>query len=389
MKIIAVMMYSGVGSNSYERDMIVRCLESLQGFVDGIVMLDTGGTDEILEIAMDYSVSLYHTNWTGNFSKHRNEALDYALAEYPDDDLWWFIVDPDESLIEPEIGCAAMKRRFASVPQKATALAVTIHEIDENGEKTTGWRGMRLFRKSTNLRYKNIIHNKPVIDGYAAMTNIEMNHYGYSHDKTKLRQKWVRSNEALKKQIAEDPYDHRTCYYLCHNSASLRRYEEAIFWGIRCMLYFPYPDDPSTLNFYGSLYYAIGISYARLEDGNESWRWIQHGLRLFPDDIDLNFAMAMIAARAVREDLFFPHAHKYLELLEKYKTRERYDTFEGLMPKEDNLERNVHHINSQSEADVRNWIENWNEFEEKNTGEPIWIPAQQDATASGIADKIN
>jgi tetratricopeptide (TPR) repeat protein len=364
-KIVAVMLYSGVDSNSYEEEMIVRCLESLQGFVDGIVMVDTGGTEKIIEVAADYAVKLFHSPWTNDFSFHRNEALDYALAEYPDEDLWWFTVDPDEELIEPDIGYKVMRERIAKLPEEAAALAVTIHEINMKGDRTTGWRGLRFFRKSTNLRYRNIVHNKPIIDGNAAMTNIEMHHYGYSHNKNKLREKWARTNVALKMQIAEDPYDHRTCYYLSQNSASLRRYEEAIFWGIRCMQYFPYPDDPSTLNFYGSIYYVLGMAYARIGDGNEAWRWLQHGLKLFPEDLDLNFAMALIAARAVRKDLFTPHAEKYLQLLENHRKPDKLKTFMGLMPKEDNLERNVHHIGSQSEADVRRWIEHWDELEEE------------------------
>lgn len=363
MKIVAVMMYSGVGANAYEKDMIVRCLESLQGFVDGIVMLDTGGTDEIVQIACDYSVYLYHTYWTGDFSKHRNEALDYAMAQYPDDDLWWFIVDPDESLIEPEIGYSAMKERIFKIPQEATALAVVLHEINELGEKTTGWRGMRLFRKSSNLRYKNIVHNKPVIDGHAAMTKIEMNHYGYSHNKGKLQDKWLRTNYGLKQQINEDPYDHRTCYYLSQNSASLKRYEEALFWGIRCMLYFPYPEEPGKLNFYGAMYYVIGMSFARLGEGTEAWRWLQHGLNLFPDDLDLNFAMALVGAQSARKDLFLPHAKKYLALLERYRKPSQLNTFEALIHKEDELERNVHHIGSKSENDIRTWMKNWDQME--------------------------
>ncbi len=365
MKIVAVMLYSGVGANSYERDMIVRCLESIQGFVDGIVMVDTGGTAEIIKVAADYAVSLYHSPWTSHFAKHRNEALEYAMAEYPEEDVMWFIIDPDESLVEPEVGFEEAKKRLAKTSPLATALAVLVHEVNPESERTASWRGIRFFKKAANLKYKNIIHNKPVIDGNAAMTNVELNHYGYSYQEDKKQEKWIRTNKNLKESIGEDSRDHRTCYYLCQNSASLRRYEEAIFWGIRAIQYFPYPDDPTKLNFYGGVYYTLGMSYARIGNAEESYRWLNHGLSLFPDDLDLNFAMALIGVRALRKDLFMPHAEKYLQVLDGCKNPEQPKTFASTVAPEDYLERNIHHITSESEMDIRHWIEHWDELEEQ------------------------
>lgn len=364
MKIVAVMLYSGVGSNSYEKDMIVRCLESMNGFVDGIVMVDTGGSDEIVELIKGHKVQLYHSPWTGDFSAHRNEALDYAIENYPKNDPFWMIIDPDESLVEGEVGFKEMRKRLDMLPPEVAAMAVTVHEMNKDGEKTSSWRGMRFFRKSAKLRYKNIIHNRPTMDGQAAMTNIEFYHYGYSHNKEKLRQKWLRTRELLKADIEKDPDSFRTCYYLCQNSLSLRRYEEGIFWGIRCFLNFPYPDEPDKLQYYGALYYAIGMGYGRIGNAEEAWKWLNHGLEQFPDDLDLNFAMALIAAKCVEKDLFFLHAEKYLELLEEYREPEKLDKLIHLISMEDTLERNVHHISERSESDIRDWMENWQEIEE-------------------------
>ena len=144
MKMVAVMLYSGVNSNSYEEGMIVRCLESMQGFVDGIVMVDTGGTEKIIEVAADYAVKLYHSPWTGDFSFHRNEALDYAIADYGQDDVMWLIIDPDESLVAPEVGFKKMRKRIGQLPPEIAGLAVAVHEVNKSGERTGSWRGMRI-----------------------------------------------------------------------------------------------------------------------------------------------------------------------------------------------------------------------------------------------------
>jgi len=364
-KIIAVMLYSGVGSNSYENTMMVRCLDSLQGFIDGCIVLDTGGTEFIKDLQKKYKFHLYHSPWTGHFAKHRNEALEYAKAEYPEEDLMWLIIDPDESLVEPEVGFEEAKNRLAKTSSLATGLAVLVHEVNPDGERTASWRGIRFFKKASNLRYKNIIHNKPVIDGNAAMTNVEINHYGYSYQEDKKQEKWERTNKNLKELIGEDSRDHRTCYYLSQNSASLRRYEEAIFWGIRAIQYFPYPDDPTKLNFYGGIYYTLGMTYARIGNAEESYRWLHHGLSLFPDDLDLNFAMALVGIRALRKDLFMPHAEKYLELLDDCRKPAQPKTFASAINQEDYLERNIHHITEEAEREIRHCMEHWDELEEE------------------------
>jgi tetratricopeptide (TPR) repeat protein len=325
---------------------------------------------------MDYAVSLYHSPWTGDFSFHRNEALAYAIADYDQDDVMWLIIDPDESLVAPEVGFKEMRKRLTKLPDEVAALAVAVNEVNNADERTGSWRGIRFFRKSANLRYKNIIHNRPSIDGQAAMSNIELNHYGYSHNKDKLREKWLRTNESLKADIKEDPDSFRTCFYLCKNSLSLRRYEEGIFWGIRCLIKFPYPDDPDELQFYGSLYYAIGMAYARIQNAEEGWRWLDHGLKQFPDDIDLNFAMTTVAVKCVERDIFFKHAEKYLELLEEYRNPEKFDVFAKSVDPADLIERNVHHITNECEANVRGWMQNWQDIEELAEQDP-WGDLQE------------
>ena len=131
------------------------------------------------------------------------------------------------------------------------------------------------------------------------------------------------------------------------------------------MKYFPYPDDPSQLNFYGGIYYTIGMVYARLNIGRESHRWLSHGLSLFPDDLDLNFAMALIGVKAIRKDIFMPHAEKYLEQLEICRNPIKPKKFIAGISQDDYLERNIHHITEKSEMDIRHWIENWDELEEE------------------------
>ena len=75
-----------------EEDRILPCLESLKGFADEIILLDSGSTDNTVEIARRYTDKVWMTeDWPGDgFQKQR--ALDKATCD------WCLIIDADEWL---------------------------------------------------------------------------------------------------------------------------------------------------------------------------------------------------------------------------------------------------------------------------------------------------
>lgn len=76
-----------------EEQQLGRCLKSAISFVDEIIIVDTGSTDQTCEIATSYGARIYHHPWEGNFSKHRNQSLEYARGR------WIFQLDADEELV--------------------------------------------------------------------------------------------------------------------------------------------------------------------------------------------------------------------------------------------------------------------------------------------------
>ena len=65
-----------------EERILARCLDSLQGLVDEIIIVDTGSADETKRIAAGYTEQVYDFVWTGNFSEARNFAFSKAKMEY-------------------------------------------------------------------------------------------------------------------------------------------------------------------------------------------------------------------------------------------------------------------------------------------------------------------
>lgn len=75
---------------------LAACLETVKGWVNEIVILDSGSTDETLQIAERFDAKVYiNTDWQG-FGKQRQLAQQYVTSDYV---LW---LDADER-VTPEL----------------------------------------------------------------------------------------------------------------------------------------------------------------------------------------------------------------------------------------------------------------------------------------------
>lgn len=71
---------------------LARCLDSVRGVADEIVIADTGSTDRSIEIARAYQARVFSIPWEKDFAKARNLSLGQVTAD------WVLMLDADEVL---------------------------------------------------------------------------------------------------------------------------------------------------------------------------------------------------------------------------------------------------------------------------------------------------
>jgi len=79
-----------------EEDFLSQCLQSAEGVVDEIVIVDTGSSDATHEIACRHKARIVHHQWKEDFSDARNVSLAHATSE------WILFLDADEVLEQKE-----------------------------------------------------------------------------------------------------------------------------------------------------------------------------------------------------------------------------------------------------------------------------------------------
>lgn len=65
-----------------EEGVLSRCLDSLEGLYEELIIVDTGSTDRTKEIARRYTDKVYDFEWIGDFSAARNYAFSKAACDY-------------------------------------------------------------------------------------------------------------------------------------------------------------------------------------------------------------------------------------------------------------------------------------------------------------------
>ena len=134
-----------------EEEVLARCLESVRGLFDEIVVVDTGSTDATKEIAGNYTDKVYDFRWIDHFAAARNFSFSKGTCEY----LMW--LDADDVIL-PEDAKAFQKLKDEWDPAVDTAMFKYNIAFDEQGKPTFTYYRERLLRNGPRAKWEGAVH---------------------------------------------------------------------------------------------------------------------------------------------------------------------------------------------------------------------------------------
>jgi tetratricopeptide (TPR) repeat protein len=188
-----------------EEQHLARCLESIKGLVDEIIVVDTGSTDATVAIAERFGAKLGYFEWCQDFSAARNASLALATGN------WILWIDADEE-ITPE---SAKSFRQASIrPQFGGYNIEIVNFVDDRDSGNTFVHcPIRLFRNLPGIEFVGSVHEQvvPSIDQlglpWARLDNAQILHSGYRPSEVEAKGKQERTVTMIEAALEQNPED--------------------------------------------------------------------------------------------------------------------------------------------------------------------------------------
>ena len=134
-----------------EEAVLARCLDSVRGIVDEIIICDTGSTDRTREIALEYTDRVFDFAWIDDFSAARNFSFSKATMDYI---LW---LDADD-VIEPSDRQTLVRLKETLAPPIDLVMMPYHVAFDADGHPTVTYERERLLRREKGYRWESPIH---------------------------------------------------------------------------------------------------------------------------------------------------------------------------------------------------------------------------------------
>ena len=197
-----------------EEDVLARCLESVRGFADEVVVLDTGSTDGTREAARACGARVEEMPWPGDFAAARNRSFSYGTGDY----LFW--LDADDVLL-PEARAVLLAWKAAGF-YGADAVFLPYHTgLDANGAPALVYCRERLFRREKGFFWEGAVHEAVAVSGVIRHCPAAVTHQ-------KARPGDPERNLRILERVAgQRPLSARELYYYGRELYALGRFPQA------------------------------------------------------------------------------------------------------------------------------------------------------------------
>ena len=291
-----------------EEKNLPRCLESVCGLVDEMVVLDTGSEDNTISIAQSFGAKVYQIPWPGNFSAARNESVKKACGD------WILYLDADE-VLDP-CGYPDCIRKAASDPE-VTAWSIPIRCLKWESDSYSVTVNIRLFRNLPELRFENEVHERiePAlyrIGAKIATAPFFIDHFGYRLPPEEMKEKLERNLLLSQKHLERDPDDPYCLYYVGTTLLSLEK-------TVECRQYFQRTLASKDLPLFLEAMTRNLLAFVELREGrpDEALFLAQGSIDLVPRQNTAYMVSAMALFRKAEFGAAFPllaRSHEFLHL---------------------------------------------------------------------------
>lgn len=199
-----------------EENVLRRCLQSVAGVVDEIVIVDTGSKDRTAQIAAEFTDKIYSFAWRDDFSAARNFAFSKGSGDY----LMW--LDADDVL--PAQDAEKLLSFKAELDQTPCDVGMMPYDtaFDNNGSPVFSYYRERLLRNVPQAHWEGRVHE--VIPPFGKIRHADI-HIRHQKKKQGLSDRNLRIYEAI---LAEgETLDPRGEFYYARELLSHGQYEKS------------------------------------------------------------------------------------------------------------------------------------------------------------------
>jgi glycosyltransferase involved in cell wall biosynthesis len=265
-----------------------RCLESVRGIFDEIVVVDTGSTDRTREIAEEFGARVFDFPWIDDFAAARNAALSHATGDY----AFWLDADDVVDPPEREKLRALLDGLVPGEPAAYVVRCACDPSTDGSGGRTVVDH-IRLFPLREDVRWSYRVHEQilPALRRAGISerwTDLVVRHTGYTDPALRAR-KLDRDTRILLAELNDRPDEPFILFNLGSIAGERQDWPGALDY-LRRSLARSAPSDSITRK----LFALIARAQQMLGNTGEALRSCAEGLSLDPEDAELWFRKGMV-----------------------------------------------------------------------------------------------
>lgn len=288
-----------------EESTLSRCLESVKDIVDEMIIVDTGSTDDTVEIAKRYGAQIFFYKWDNSFANARNYSLSKASKD------WILIMDADDELVSED-----KDKVINLITNKNNKLNAYFGETlsysgDLKNYNIYSNLNIRFIKNGKGYKFIGDIHEQ-IIPGsedekkqvFLGIADIRFYHYGYLNETVIKKNKRKRNMDIIEKILKDNPNNTFMLYNMGVEYSAKGQYAEALNYFKKA-----YANFNPALGFGSKLILKMISCHEVLGQFDDCLDLIEDGQKYYPTCTEYEFCKA---------NIFFKEK-KYLSAIESAK----------------------------------------------------------------------